>query len=705
MLSSIARLTTLLSLFLLVLPANAYQVLISSQDEVRQVCSGMYGHGKEDAFIEVIFAASSRGQLALVIFEWEDAKYLGVDPSGSTSDNAWTEDQRVYICTLSALEANLCSESDLGKFITTPSSLSSSNSSIFTASFSLTAFLMWIMVRLLVKLAILPITNPQHAPSGASTAQSPTSPLAAKPSRNPVRSSPPSFPPPTNTSPTVFTKLYRILVVAVIIIGAFFIISSLSFSNRLDQDFGPKTWQTRWVLLDGWLGVLYALVFCAIAFLWRPTANNRRLALSDELPTDEQGAEDYEVDALDRDGSDKEAIPLNSVGRDEVVFDVGEDEEGTSYNAAKAAGLIPSIPPSKLDANGNTAYPTGVDPGAAGACSWTITHCFGAYDTVDAPAGIVGISFDDGPQLASPPLYQYLQSQGQAATHFMIGSRIVDNPGIFQQAVSTGGHIAIHTWSHPHMTTLTDMQILGELGWTAQIINDLSGIVPAFWRPPYGDLDNRVRAIAREVFGLYNIVWNQDTFDWCLIEGGGNACPGSGPGTDTGLDSELQGFYHGPKSPGLIILEHELTSRSVGGFIRNFPTLKSQGWIPKAIPDIWSVPWYNTAIAVGAGRGVVNSTTSTSSTQSSSLASSSSAMISSSASSQASASSAASSTAVAPSAEVVTSTAISTSPNTVASLAAVSAVATAKSSAAGMISGLGWTEALVSVSFVACLLL
>jgi peptidoglycan/xylan/chitin deacetylase (PgdA/CDA1 family) len=36
------------------------------------------------------------------------------------------------------------------------------------------------------------------------------------------------------------------------------------------------------------------------------------------------------------------------------------------------------------------------------------------------------------------------------------------------------------------MTTMTDEQILGEIGWTMQIINDLTGLVPAFWRPPYG---------------------------------------------------------------------------------------------------------------------------------------------------------------------------------------------------------------------------
>lgn len=32
--------------------SSAYQVLVSSDDEVRQICSGMWGHGKLDPFIE-----------------------------------------------------------------------------------------------------------------------------------------------------------------------------------------------------------------------------------------------------------------------------------------------------------------------------------------------------------------------------------------------------------------------------------------------------------------------------------------------------------------------------------------------------------------------------------------------------------------------------------------------------------------------------
>ncbi|GAA5967802.1 hypothetical protein JCM3765_001442 [Sporobolomyces pararoseus] len=116
----------------------SYQVLVSDQDTVRQVCSGVWadnelGMGKQEPFIEILFAPASRGQLALVVFEWEDAKYLGMDPSGENKLNDWQQD-RIYICTLSARQAGLCEYSQLGKFISTPPSSRNVSTTIWTAS-------------------------------------------------------------------------------------------------------------------------------------------------------------------------------------------------------------------------------------------------------------------------------------------------------------------------------------------------------------------------------------------------------------------------------------------------------------------------------------------------------------------------------------------------------------------------------------------
>ena len=122
----------------------------SSTDEQRQTCSGMYGPGtgSRDPWIDgaasgrssaaeraVVFTPQSRGNLALVIYEWQDARYLGIEPDGSGAGaNDWVDDSRVYICTLAAQRAKLCGEDQLGQFIT--SSANDTTSSIYTRAVS-----------------------------------------------------------------------------------------------------------------------------------------------------------------------------------------------------------------------------------------------------------------------------------------------------------------------------------------------------------------------------------------------------------------------------------------------------------------------------------------------------------------------------------------------------------------------------------------
>ncbi|GAA6030047.1 hypothetical protein JCM8097_009229 [Rhodosporidiobolus ruineniae] len=275
-----------------------------------------------------------------------------------------------------------------------------------------------------------------------------------------------------------------------------------------------------------------------------------------------------------------------------------------TYNAAKAAGKIPSFAPSTL-VNGQPAYAKGVNTGKNGVCSWSVSHCFGDNDIYEAPDGMYAISFDDGPLPSSPPLYKFLQSQNQTATHFFIGTNILQNQDVFKQALASGGQIGVHTWTHPYMTTLTDMQILGELGWTAQVIYDLSGFAPAWWRPPYGDTDDRVRAIAEQVFGLKLASWDRDSSDWCLNEAGGSSCVGSGPSSQADLEAELRGWQVGTKSPGVLALEHELTSHSVGAFINTYAGIKQHGWDPRCVPDLNGEVWYQNAQRNEQPRGTV----------------------------------------------------------------------------------------------------
>ncbi|KAF8560018.1 protein PTM1 [Imleria badia] len=75
---------------------------------------------------------------------------------------------------------------------------------------------------------------------------------------------------------TMFKRLYYILLATVVVIAIFFVVSSMAFSDRLAEDYAAKSWRIRWWLLDGYLAILYFISFWSIAYLWRPTENNRR---------------------------------------------------------------------------------------------------------------------------------------------------------------------------------------------------------------------------------------------------------------------------------------------------------------------------------------------------------------------------------------------------------------------------------------------
>ncbi|KAG8733561.1 chitin deacetylase [Ceratobasidium sp. 414] len=135
-----------------------------------------------------------------------------------------------------------------------------------------------------------------------------------------------------------------------------------------------------------------------------------------------------------------------------------------------------------------------------------------------------GVSYDDGPSPYTPNLLQYLDQQQLKSTFFIVGSRAISRPQILQTEYMGGHQLSVHTWSHPSLTTLTTEQIIAELGWTKKAIKDITGVTPNTMRPPYGDIDDRVRAISKAM-GLTPIIWTSvggtdfDTNDWHVPSG------------------------------------------------------------------------------------------------------------------------------------------------------------------------------------------
>ncbi|KAM6519739.1 Membrane protein ptm1 [Fusarium falciforme] len=102
----------------------------------------------------------------------------------------------------------------------------------------------------------------------------------------------------------MYRKLWWAILISVLVIFGFFFFNSFTFASSSDPDFVPFHWKTRWFVLDGWLNIVYLADVAWIAYLWRPTANNRRFAMSDEIAQDDDG--NFEIGDIGVPGEDSD---------------------------------------------------------------------------------------------------------------------------------------------------------------------------------------------------------------------------------------------------------------------------------------------------------------------------------------------------------------------------------------------------------------
>lgn len=137
----------------------------------------------------------------------------------------------------------------------------------------------------------------------------------------------------------MYRKLWWCILVSIVVIFGFFFLNSWTFAGVSNDDFVPKHWSTRWFILDGWLNLVYLADVGFVAWVWRPTANNRRFAMSDEIAQDDEGFEIASVrDSLDFENDDLEGGKPNG----EVPYDA---PRGSS--ALRGTSPLPAPTPQK----------------------------------------------------------------------------------------------------------------------------------------------------------------------------------------------------------------------------------------------------------------------------------------------------------------------------------------------------------------------
>lgn len=141
------------------------------------------------------------------------------------------------------------------------------------------------------------------------------------------------------------------------------------------------------------------------------------------------------------------------------------------------------------------------------------------------------------------------------------------------------------------MTTISNEMIVAELYWTLRAIKEATGVTSRCWRPPFGDVDDRVRAIAHQM-GLRTILWNSDSFDWKLPSVANDY---QGTFDDLTVDRFFQAWIDRlPPRHGRLVLEHETSDKTIQMSEKWLPRLKNAFEVKKVhdcVPLLSSPYW------------------------------------------------------------------------------------------------------------------
>ncbi|NEY36936.1 polysaccharide deacetylase family protein [Streptomyces sp. PRKS01-65] len=172
--------------------------------------------------------------------------------------------------------------------------------------------------------------------------------------------------------------------------------------------------------------------------------------------------------------------------------------------------------------------------------------------------GYVALTFDDGPSASTPNLLNALKQNGLRATMFNQGNNAAANPALVRAQVDAGMWVGNHSYSHPHLTQQSQAQIDSEISRTQQAIANAGGGTPKLFRPPYGETNATVKAVAAK-YGLTEIIWDVDSQDW------------NGASTDAIVQAA------GRLTNGQVMLMHEWSANTLAAIPRIAQGLAARG--------------------------------------------------------------------------------------------------------------------------------
>lgn len=171
----------------------------------------------------------------------------------------------------------------------------------------------------------------------------------------------------------------------------------------------------------------------------------------------------------------------------------------------------------------------------------------------------IAITFDDGPKRGTTDvLLDGLKERNVSATFFLIGMQVSGLEDLVQRMDEEGHQIGNHTFSHVNLNTLDAYKQNEEITMCSQNIRQCVEREQVCVRPPYGEVNECLRAW----IGAPLILWSVDTNDW------------TGKTAD-----EIADYIVSEATAGDIILLHDIYENSVQGALMAIDRMQAQGYV------------------------------------------------------------------------------------------------------------------------------
>ncbi|MGH3538435.1 MAG: polysaccharide deacetylase family protein [Pseudonocardiaceae bacterium] len=161
----------------------------------------------------------------------------------------------------------------------------------------------------------------------------------------------------------------------------------------------------------------------------------------------------------------------------------------------------------------------------------------------------VAVTFDDGPGLGSTPaMLAMLAALDVRATFFVLGAALARHRDLGRAVCEAGHELAVHGWDHRWLLGRPFPAIRDDLARARELVAEVTGVAPVWFRPAYGVLTGDA-ALAARGLGMRPVLWTVWGRDWTAAASARSVLEEVSPGLRGGATLLLHDADHAT-SPG-----------------------------------------------------------------------------------------------------------------------------------------------------------